>query len=477
MFETRITSHNRDSRLETVLFKWRTPSSNPVSYPEYYAPSDPFYTSSFEDEYEEIWGDWHGKGRQWKPVQHYKRRTSPESVAGAFTHLIDNGIEFHNYRVGEHKDPYWGYRGVYGDAGAPFIGLPALYNKLGEGNFIPPPSQLDQLLQRSLDHMLPLIKAELSIINSIIELKDFKSLSSTVSNVTSFLARTFARVKLSRQAVAKRFAGTLRGLLHSTSDGYLQAQFNILPLLSDIVGIHAALFRTQARINDLVTRAGRVQNKHFAYKYEEAPDSYHPNGIGYFIMPGIVPGLHDIASTIARRIVVSEPTVFHAQIRYNYNYNGYQVAHAQLLGLLDAMGVNLNPQIIWNAIPWTFVVDWVIGVSRWLDQFKHLSLEPTINILSYLWSVRRERRVFITTENSPIDSVQFGEFVYPSRYPVLRNTLPGVHETSYRRDVSIPTISSILSSGLTLKEVSLGAALVITRKFNPKRAKRWKMKL
>jgi hypothetical protein len=461
MFVTSIDETFTDANEEEVLFKLQLPS---VHYPEFYLPADTFRTDSFRNKYEEIWS-YRGsrRGRSWKPVQHYKRWTSPKADNGGFTHLIDNATDFHGYRIGVHKDPYWGYRGGYGPGNEPFTGLVPMYVKVGEGQFIPAPSQYAQLQQRSLDRLLPLIKSELSIINSIIELKDFQSLPRTLASLGKFLIKS---------------GRTLRSAFHTAADSYLQAQFNILPLLSDISGIHAALLKTSARINDLVSRAGRVQEKHWSFSWDEFPaDNYLPNGNGYFIQPNIVPGLHDIAPTIARRLTVNYPTTFHAQIRYNYNYLEYQAAHAQILGFLDAIGANLNPSIIWNAIPWTFVVDWVVGVSRWLDQFKHYALEPQINILSYLSSVKRQRSVYLTTENGPIDTVIFGEYFYPQRYPVLRNPLPGVHETSYRRDVSIPTISSILTSGLTLKEVSLGAALVVTRKFNPKKAKRWHVRL
>jgi hypothetical protein len=458
MFEERTRSTNRERREEVVLYKARTPSA---FYPEYYLPHDSFYSDSFQNYFEEMWDDNTTARKFWKPVQHYKRWVSPETTYGAHISLIDNAIESHNYRYGEHRDPYWAYRGSYGPAGAPFIGLQPMYVKTGQGQFVPDPPQLGQLQQRSLDRMLPLIKSELSIINSLIELRDFRSLPRTLNAIAS---------------LGLKGAKTLRHYFHTAADGYLQAQFNILPLLSDISGIHAAFLKISSRINDLVSRQGRVQNMHFTYSFQELTNGQQDD-TSYFIMPGIVPGLHEIAPTIVRRLVLASPTVFHAEIRYNYNYLEYQAAHARVLGFLDAIGANLNPAIIWNAIPWTFVVDWVIGVSRWLNQFKYSVLTPQINILSYLWSVKRARQVYLSTENGKVDSVEFGEFVYPQQFPVLRNPLPGVHETSYRRDVSIPTISSILSSGLTLTEVSLGAALVITRKFNPKRAKKWRFKL
>jgi hypothetical protein len=365
--------------------------------------------------------------------------------------------------VGEHADPYWGYRNnVYGPIGAPFQGLQSLYTKAANGDFVPLPAELAGLKQRSLDSMLPSIKPELSLINSFIELKDFRTLPRTLTGIGKYL---FQRGK------------TLRQLFRTGSDSYLQMQFNILPLLSDISGLHAALLRTSSRINDLISRQGRVQRRHFAYVWDELlPDTYYPNGRGYRIMPGIVPGLLDAADTVVSRMVVNSASIFHAEIEYNYNYTGYQAAHAQLFGLLDALGVQPNPAIIWNAIPWSFVVDWVFGVSRWLDQYKYSNMEPMTNIRSYLWSITRKRSVYITCRNAPMQQEPPWWNWWYQGYPSLGNTLPGTHESAYRREVGLPSISSILSSGLSLKEFSLGAALVLSRRYTPRRARRWKIK-
>jgi len=455
MFRTSTRSHYTESTSEMVDATLRRPSTNVPPYSTVVSQG-PFITPPIQDAFEEIWSNDDGSHKEWKSVQHYKRWTSPVSGVGSFTRLSDNQIESGNYRISEHRDPYWGYyyREGYGATAAPFAGLQQLYDKVADGDFVPPPAQLSVLKQRSLDHMLPRIKAELSLLNSLIELKDFKTLPHTLASIGGFLVKT---------------GKTLRSLFRTASDGYLQAQFNVLPLLSDISGIRAALSRTEKRINDLVSRQGRVQSRHFTLFLDELePDAYKTTGDTYVMCPVRVPGYHDITSTVARRLVINHPTIFHTQVQYNYNYTEYQVAHAQLLGLLDALGVNLNPAIIWNAIPWSFVIDWVVGVSRWLNQFKGSALEPMINIHRYLWSVKRRRDTYITLENSAVPVSQ-----YPS-YPILRNPLPGVHETAYSRSVSIPEMSSIQLSGLTVKEVSLGAALALSRRHKPSRSKRWR---
>lgn len=39
-------------------------------------------------------------------------------------------------------------------------------------------------------------------------------------------------------------------------------------------------------------------------------------------------------------------------------------------GYMDTFGVELNPQILWDAIPFSFVLDWFLGVGKFLSRFK-----------------------------------------------------------------------------------------------------------
>lgn len=52
-----------------------------------------------------------------------------------------------------------------------------------------------------------------------------------------------------------------------------------------------------------------------------------------------------------------------------------------LRGLLDSLGFELNPRIIWDAIPFTFVIDWFFGVGSWLDRFRIDALELPIALV------------------------------------------------------------------------------------------------
>jgi hypothetical protein len=358
--------------------------------------------------------------------------------------------------------------------------------------FVPKPSGIDTLVDSSLKKMLPDIKADMSLLNSIIELKDFASLPNTlrsISNVQDGLLPNLAAkilknrklfvgkgLKLSRRLRAirlsfgKEVGSTLRETLQTTADAYLQTEFNVLPLLSDISAIFSALSRTQRALNDLIVRQGKRQDRHYVYTWYEngwnAPDKSATLSMsggqfdGTISVPvGKTPLYKASAMTYraTRHVIQDQPSVFHAQIEYNFHFTQFQIENARLFALMDVLGVNLNPQIIWNAIPWSFVVDWVLGVSQWLGSRKVLNMEPVVNISRYLWSYKHSRKTLVELNST-------GAL---NGFPMTHIDMPVLYEEAYRRDIGIPATNSFLTSELTSKEVTLGVALAITQRRRP----------
>jgi hypothetical protein len=396
-----------------------------------------------------------GGKRVWKSFEHYK---SSSAEPGSHTGM---DLRFDYWGFPPHiafrrvNDPYIGYFqyfnnsefAPFGDPGNPSDGLPGFVVDRSDGGFVPAPDNLEMLVANSLRSMLPIVKAELSLINSIIELKDFRA---PVRHACALLRKGGVKTLYRKGKGLVKRGLTLGQVIRGAAEGYLQLSFNILPLISDVRAIYRAASRTERRINDLINRSGRSQNKHWMFRWQEYPDcvSMSPSHYGW------VDTLSCEQQLFAERSVKYSSTAFHAQIQYDYNYTELQMALSPLLAQLDSLGINFNPAIIWNAIPWSFVVDWFAGFSRKLDSMKMENMKPKINIHRYLWSVRRER-VIAVTKGIWYDST--------GRYKT-QNQLPLVYQTAYRRSVDMPPASSLETSGLSLNELSLGAALAVTRR-------------
>jgi hypothetical protein len=345
----------------------------------------------------------------------------------------------------------------FGLPGEPFVGLPSFDQpNLVDGTFIPKPSNLDNLNQMALKTMLPKIKEDLSLLNSIYELKDFKSLPGLVKRFREVVPFIRNSIKNSKN-VLNVFADFMR----LPAETYLTYQFAIEPLLNDICGVYSALTSYQAKVNDLLTREGKMQTRHFQYNWNEYPAvTIEQSTQGLLDQPGNLIG--DPAYTwVVERKALTAASEFHAQIQYNYNYTEYQRNNALVLALLDRLGINLNGQILWNAIPWSFVVDWVIDVNRFLGEYaKRQNMEPVINIHQYLWSIKRQRYTQLTMVcKTAHPAVVPPVYVSGSRIPH-----PVIKETAYRRQVGAPDPASLTSSGLSLREFSLGTALAIVQR-------------
>jgi hypothetical protein len=401
-----------------------------------------------------------GNRSVWKPFQHFKSVFGASAQSCAATiHSESSGIYPTDHATGIAAHICVGYdRWIGFNYSQPFgvIGrfqtdLPPFLTAESDGSFVAPPANYDDLMQRGLASILPIVKADLSLPNFIYELKDFRAPIKKIAAVLrspSFLGEA---ARAWRKTYSQLGRMTFKQLLQGYAGHYLNLKFNILPLINDIAKIRSAMSRTESRINDFVTREGKPQNRHFAFSWSEFTNSTAS-------VTGATPGAtspFDGTVCGASRSVTYEPSVFHMQIQYNYNYTAYQRENALLLSHLDALGLNYNPAIIWNALPWSFVVDWVLGVGRYLDQMKVTHMEPVINIRRALWSIKRSRTISVVKRTSP------------ARAPLVSLTtvkLPDVRETAYRRSLFFPAASSIQSSGLNSTEFSLGAALVIARR-------------
>jgi hypothetical protein len=393
--------------------------------------------------------------RTWNDFEHYKcvvddmQEKRDFTLASAFSLPSSTYYRPFTYRGGRlFLNSSW-----FGSLSRPIDGLPVLYDdSLSDGHFVRLSPGFNQLSQHALQVMLPKLKEELSLVNTVVELKDFKS-----------VPRTYARMS----QLAKRGKKTIRQILGATSDGYLQSQFNLLPLFSDIVGISNALVGVKSQLRKLLILEGKVLKRHYTvsmgpeYRYshdETLGKSAYLNGLQVSTTGcGISPRDPKIQGlTYAERDVYYQYSTFHAEIQYRFLFSRYQREMQNVLALLDVFGVNFNPSIIWNAIPWSFVIDWVAGVNRWLDQFKVQNMEPMIVIYKYLASERVSRTTYINVNFHVGSTAKLPR----TRYNALR-----CQENSYRRVSGVPQVAEALAvSGISLKEISLASALVLSRK-------------
>jgi hypothetical protein len=330
-----------------------------------------------------------------------------------------------------------------------------LYVDDSVGKRVVPPAELTRLIDDSLMSMLPGIKPKLSLLNSIYELKDIPQLVGTHTRLQVFADKMRDLILGSGSLVGK--AKDLRGMLRNAlsrgrnnipSDAYLAWKFGLAPMLSDVLQLQVAIYSIRRELNNLRQNANKKLISHYRaaigspYGDSDVTSPWSASYQNWFV-----------GGTQGRRRVTYPVRQFNASMEYSYSLDSsIGDAEMEIRALADAFGVNFNPRILWAAIPWSFVVDWFVGVGRWLDQFKQRNIEPVTIITNYCWSqhIKRSTELFI------------GSGLQNAMPPMVSTAV--INENSYIRNPAVPDFfRSIQLSGLDPQKFMLGAALAATR--------------
>jgi len=402
----------------------------------------------------------------WKPFQHSKRWWDSSAATSKKLTRLQGSMSPSNYgaSVFMERESDITLDGVFGEDAEPTVDLPVWFDPDSDTEeWITPPSELDSLITRSLSRLVPKVKNQVQLLNTLYELKDVKSLGHTI-----------ARIKeLGRALKSKGVVGSLRAIAVSGADIFLQMRFNINPLIRDIEGIYHALVDSLGPLRRMMQFDGTPQTTRFRCLVDEDDELINDQLSGYF--NGVFdPDLFYYEQAEVRlpsgvnrffsvnREVYTSPSHFYAQMRFVARWTESQHRYAEQLALIDALGLSFNPKHVWDAIPWSFVIDWVFKVGDFLDQFSKGALEPVLDVLDYSWTIRRERSVKLALVIDQ-DTLPPGSPLLPESYVV---EYPTFWETAYRRQpVPLSSLkSTLVLSGISSTELTLAAALLVTRK-------------
>lgn len=163
---------------------------------------------------------------------------------------------------------------------------------------------------------------------------------------------------------------------------HLSYKFGWKPLLGDIHAMVDVIGRIRERLDEFEKQAGIV-NKSHASLLDSTTIKQGVN-VAYTVNPWTYNWYGVLRRTKSAGLIY-RPEPFKVT-------DGYQ---KMLRAYLDALGFELNPRILWDAVPFTFVLDWFFGIGSWLERHKYDTLElPFLYVDSY---VQYKEQVQITS--------------------------------------------------------------------------------
>lgn len=186
---------------------------------------------------------------------------------------------------------------------------------------------------RAITAMTPKLTSGVSLVNSLIELKDFKKLALLIAQGASTIG-AFASRWVTKQNCTKTMAELA-----------LFDQMALEPTLRDIFNVHQALQNLGLALERFGERGKRVSTYHYS---EMIPLSSNWGTYGA------------TQAFWARRVELRASM----KARYTVNHDG-----TALSDLIEYFGLTITPRAIWNAIPFSWVVDSLFNIGKALEQF------------------------------------------------------------------------------------------------------------
>jgi hypothetical protein len=247
----------------------------------------------------------------------------------------------------------------------------------------------------------------------------------------------------------KELIPKLQGIVKSIANGYLSIEFGWKPFLSDLRKISQSVAATRKRIAQLRAGYGRVSTLHTSrtlIKSEYEPPSRDYDDDANSVLDGL-----------SEKYTQSYQAVFRTTIEYYHTIEGLDRVDAFLKAYLTATGWTNSPKVIWNAIPWSWLLDWFVNLDSFFDSFHEEPFKGKIEIRNVGYSVKE------------IAVVEVGMYVNSSYSPGRDTPKTWMSATSYfleryTRINGLPLSGSLFNTEHDAHQLAILTAILAARK-------------
>lgn len=226
-------------------------------------------------------------------------------------------------------------------------------------------------------------------------------------------------------------------------------QFAIRPTIQDARALASVIENWRKRVAELIRQAEKRQIRHYKRPVDNLFSLPQTAQWGNFTFDRETTNVVRISEWVTR-------PVYHANMLFTYDASRLKGLFGQLDGLIHALGVNRIASVVWEAIPFSFVVDWFVNVGDVIasieDNLEGDSLLPVV-IHDFSHSLKWEYRTRMELRWKPQGSgynIQVDTAHYYTSY--------------YERRRDYPSLWDSLSVRLpNLNQAGLGLSLIVVK--------------
>jgi hypothetical protein len=207
---------------------------------------------------------------------------------------------------------------------------------------------------------------DISIANFLIELRELRGIGKRLKELAekqhwSWLSRG--------QPPAKK------DLAFNIADSHLSIKFGVVPLISDIFTMLRSMLNLRKRVKYLLAQIHQIRTiKARIGQYpvlEGTYSDYYRTFLEQLCDGAAV--YRDVAGVLHATHSGFTPDV---GMKYSLFCEKLSEMNLHLRVFLEAFGIKWDPVIVWNAIPFSFLLDWIWDVAGWLGQLEKFSFLP-----------------------------------------------------------------------------------------------------
>jgi hypothetical protein len=179
------------------------------------------------------------------------------------------------------------------------------------------------------------------------------------------------------------------------NDSFLSYNYGWVPFISDLKALASVYSSVTNRLDYLRKTKGKVTRVHYQRKD--------------LLVPVDNTTAHDAGDYLYRYRFASYRYTFIGSGLLYQNLENIDGAWATWRGLIAGLGFNNPAKIIWNAIPFSFLIDYIVPVSNWLSTWGVKPFVGAWDLYDLSYSLKCESKIDIdfcyydTTRNSPIN--------------------------------------------------------------------------
>jgi len=177
--------------------------------------------------------------------------------------------------------------------------------------------------------------------------------------------------------------GAAKGLIGKVSNTVLWYSFGVRPVVQTIIAVRSLMRTLRDKIRDLRKRAKRLQTRHYARMMDiVTSDAFEPQGEGgedgstVYVFTENLGEFREVSGFTQTKWVVYPK--YHATLKFRYDIAAFSDLDLELRAWGEAMDLLDPVRILWNAIPFSFVLDWFTNIGDWVDQLLN---EPAIPVV------------------------------------------------------------------------------------------------